>query len=247
MVELVIGKTYRTDELIKELGVSRSVFSHKKDKYLDSLSRAYKYEVTCKGRANLYTIIEKIGDYEKPQKEMQEKKNDAVIHDFIKEVIEEDNLQTAANISRKAVGETNSKVVELGLKESTIRKYVRTNMKKMFGTKIYEGGTDGCFEEKVWCKLNKKDNVYEELSDDIIQEFYNTFDEVKSEIKREDIEILEDYYNDLITKEEFLEKIGDYNINLYSMVRRSFVNKYGFYPIKVPRYLLQGYRLDFEK
>lgn len=247
MVELVIGKTYSTQELVKALGISKSVFSHKKDEYLDSLSQAYEYEITYKGRATFYTITKQICDFQKPERKNAREKNDAVIHKFISEVVEEDNLQTAANIGRRAFesfGDTKTEVAELGLKESTTQEYIRIRMREMFGTKIRQGGTDGYMMEKVWCKLNKDYNYYEELSDEIIADYYKILSDIKSEIRKEDVEAFEDYKNGLITREEYKEFLCDFNCNLFAEAKKMFSAKYGFYPIKVPRYQLNAWTAE---
>lgn len=246
MVELTIGRTYSTKELQEALGVSKSVFSHKKNEYLASLSQAYEYEISYKGRANFYTIIAKIGDFEKPERKNAREKNDAVIHKFIIEVIEEDNLQTAANMGRRAfesfVEGVKTEVAELGLKESTTKEYIRLKMREMFGTKIGEGGTDGFISEKVWCRLNAEYNVYEELSDDIVKDYYEIVQTVKSEIKKEDVCMFEDYQNGLISREEYGEMLVNYNTNLFAEAKKMFAAKHGFYPIKVPRYQLSAFQ-----
>ena len=252
MIELIIGKTYNTQELAKALGVSRETFSKKKNAYLNSLSQAYEYEIGYKGRAVLYTIIAKIGDFQKPERKNARKKNDAVIHDFIIEVIEEDNLQTAANMSRRAfesfVEGVKTKVAELGLKESTAKEYIRLKMREMFGTKVGEsnGGTDGFISEKVWCRLNAEYNVYEELSGDVIADYLNIVKETKAEIKLETIDAYEDYADGRITRQEWMEIAADVMGDMFKVSKQKFAAKYGYYPIKVPRYQLNAWQ-DKEK
>lgn len=246
MVELTVGRTYKTDELVKALGISKSVFAHKKNEYLASLSQAYEYEISYKGRANLYTITAKIGDFEKPERKNSREKSDAVIYKFIREVIEEDDLQTAANMGRRAFESfaegVKTEVAKLGLAESTTKEYIRLKMREMFGTKIGEGGTDGFISEKVWCKLNAEYNVYEELSDDIVKDYYEIVQTVKSEIKKEDVCMFEDYQNGLISREEYGEMLINYNTNLFAEAKKMFAAKHGFYPIKVPRYQLSAFQ-----
>lgn len=246
MVELVIGRTYSTKELQKELGIAPTTWKTKKNEYLNSLSQAYEYEISYKGRSILYTFTAKIGDFEKPARKNSREKTDAVIRQFVRDVIEEDDLQTAANMSRRAfesfVEGIKTDVAKLGLKESTTKEYIRLNMREMFGTKINEGGTDGFISEKVWCKLNAEYNVYEELSDDIVKSYYEIVQTVKSEIKKEDVCMFEDYQNGLISREEYGEMLINYNTNLFAQAKKMFAAKYGFYPIKVPRYQLSAFQ-----
>lgn len=246
MVELVVGRTYTTKELVKELGISDSLWKRKKDEYLTSLSQAYEYEVSYKGRAILYTINTQKKDFQKPENRRSRAKNDAVIYKFIREVIEEDDLQTAANMGRRAfesfVEGVKTEVAELGLKESTVKEYIRLKMREMFGTKVGEGGTDGYISEKVWCKLNAEYNVYEELSDEIVADYYKIVAETKADIKKEDVCMFEDYQNGLISREEYGELLINYNTNLFATAKKMFAAKHGFYPIKVPRYQLSAFQ-----
>lgn len=250
MIELTLNKPYSTKELAEALGITYGSFKNRKNEYLDSLSRAYEYEISYKGRGIFYTFTSQIAEYNGYERKNAREKNDAVIHKYIIEVIEEDNLQTAANMGRRAFESfakgVKTEVAKLGLKESTTKEYIRLQMREMFGTKINQGGTDGFISEKVWCRLNAEYNVYEELSDDIVKDYYEIVQTVKSEIKKEDVCMFEDYQNGLISREEYGEMLINYNTNLFAEAKKMFAAKHGFYPIKVPRYELNAWK-DKEK
>ena len=246
MIELTLNKPYSTKELAEALGITYGSFKNRKNEYLDSLSRAYEYEISYKGRGIFYTFTSQIAEYNGYERKNAREKNDAVIHKFIREVIEEDDLQTAANMGRRAFESfaegVKTEVAKLGLAESTTKEYIRLKMREMFGTKIGESGTDGFISEKVWCKLNAEYNVYEELSDDIVKDYYEIVQTVKSEIKKEDVCMFEDYQNGLISREEYGEMLINYNTNLFAEAKKMFAAKHGFYPIKVPRYQLSAFQ-----
>ena len=62
------------------------------------------------------------------------------------------------------------------------------------------------------------------------------------------MELLNDYQIGLIQKEELQEAIGEISLSNYIAARKSFHQKYGYYPIKVPVYGLDGLDiLRFEK
>lgn len=240
MVELQVGKTYSTKELSAALNVSYGSFKNKKNEFLKNISLAYHYEVEYKGRGTYYTITEKIGDYQKPERKNARKKTDETIKQFINETIDEDPMQTAANINRRAWehSDTNpSSIVLLGLKESTTGEYIRLNLREMYGTQIGDGGTDGMIERRVWCKLNAEYNFYEEMSPEMVKKFFECFDEVASQQKEEAINIANDYEIGLITKEEMDKQSGEQLRNKYKEARQLFAAKYGYYPIKVPVYI----------
>lgn len=250
MVELIVGQTYQTKELVKELGISDSLWKRKKNEYLNSLSQAYEYEVSYKGRAVLYTITKQIADFKKPENKRSREKNMEVIRKFIIEVIEEDNLQTAANMGRRAFESftegITTEVAKLGLTEGTAKEYIRLKMREMFGRNVGESGTDGFISEKVWCHLEKEYNTYIEMTDAQIADYYNMVQTIRSDFKKDDVCLYEDYENGLITKEEYQEALCDFNCMFFKTVKSSFKEKYGFTPIKVPRYELNAWK-DKEK
>jgi hypothetical protein len=241
MIELTVGKNYSTQELANALGISRQAFTKRKDEYLDSLSKAYEYKIVYKGRTILYTITKQINDFQKPERKNSKEKTEAIIHQFIRDTIEKDNLQTAANIGRCAFKYQEGKktsVEKLGLKQSTVQEYARVQMKEMFGNKINQDGTDGYMMEKVWCRLDRKNVCYEEMEKEAIDDYLKIISNIKKDVKKEDTEAYEDYKNGLITKEEYKEFLCNFNCSLFTSAKRTFYEKYGFYPIKVPRYQL---------
>lgn len=248
MIELILNKPYSTKELAEALGITYGSFKNRKNEYLDSLSRAYEYETSYKGRGIFYTFTSQITEYNGYERKNAREKNDAVIYKFIKEVIEEDDLQTAANMGRRAFESfaegVKTDVAKLGLTEGTTKEYIRLQMREMFGTQVGEnnGGTDGFISEKVWCRLNAEYNVYEELSGDIIADYLNIVKETKAEIKLEAIDAYEDYMNGNISKQEWMEIAADTLGDMFKVSKQKFAAKYGYYPIKVPRYQLNAWQ-----
>lgn len=55
------------------------------------------------------------------------------------------------------------------------------------------------------------------------------------------LELLNDYQIGLIQKEELQEAIGEISLSNYIAARKCFYQKYGYYPIKVPVYGLDGF------
>lgn len=239
-MELEINKRYSTTELTKLMGISASTFRHKKEEYLRSLQAAYIYEVEQQGTATYYTITEKIGEYEKPLRKNQREKTDKVIKKFINEVIEEDPMQTAANINRRAweFADTNpSEIVLLGLKDSTTGEYIRLNLKEMYGTQVNEGGTDGIIEKKVWCRLDYKRNAYVEMTPEMVQKYFDCFNEIKKGQTETDVAIFADYKSGLITRQEMRDRLENQTANVFKEGNSLFYSKYGYYPVRVPVYL----------
>ena len=247
MTQLEVGKKYSTKELQTTLGITKDQWKKKKNEYLKNIGMAYQYEVEYKGRSVIYCITEKIGDYKKPERKNARLKTDEVIKEFINEVLEEDPLQTAANINRRAWENSDthpSSVVLLGLKNSTTGEYIRLNLREMYGTQVDQGGTVGMIEKKIWCYLDNDNNCYVEMKPEMVQKFFKCFDEVRENKKDFELTVCADYENGLITKEEMNEMLGDNTFNLYRDAKRLFCDKYGYFPIKVPLYVKNAWKRD---
>lgn len=238
-IELEVGHKYSTEELAKALQVSYSNFKNKKNQFLKSLSMAYHYDVEYKGRATFYTITEKIGDYQKPARKNQRAKTDRVIQKYINDTIEEDPVQTAANINRRAWenAETHpSSVVLLGLKQSTTGEYIRLNLREMYGVWEGSGGTDGMIEKKIWCRLDAEYNCYIQMPPEMVKklrECLNSASKGKTEFEEN---VNEAYEANAITEEERDKLLGGKGYNLHQEGKKLFRSKYGYWPIKVPVY-----------
>ena len=110
----------------------------------------------------------------------------------------------------------------------------------MFGNTIGEGGTHGEILEKIWCRVDLTNNTYIPMSEEEICEFFKIFGAVKDEGKPAELDLLNDYQIGLISQKELNSAIGAIGLSNYLDAREKFHNKYDYYPIKVPRYGLDG-------
>lgn len=235
MIELQVGKRYSTAELCQAIGISTSTFRHKKEKYITSLNAAYTYQIETEGRAVYYVITKKIGDYEKPLRKNNREKTDQVVKSFIRETIDKDPVQTAANINRLAWSNTcfrPSEIVLLGLKNSTTKEYIRLNLKEMFGSKVNEGGTEGVIQKRIWCRLEPDRNVYVQLEPDQIKEFFGYVDSAKQGLNRPDIEAIADYVAGEASEEEAKNAMWAAGLSAYQSSLLTFYFKYGYFPMR---------------
>lgn len=234
MKELIVGKTYTTNELQKFFSVSASTWSHKRNEYLDNLSLYYEYEVKYRGRNTDYLIVKKLGDYQKPPRKKDKAMRDAVYEAQIVDVIKWDNYQTASNVAR--IITTREPIQNLHHSNGTVQEYTRLRMRAMFGKKPQEGGTHGTIIEKEWCRLDGIRNQYIPMTDEAISAFYELFSDIRSVNQQAELDALNDYHIHLITKEELADRISDISLNGYLSARKEFCRRYGYYPIKVPVY-----------
>lgn len=116
-------------------------------------------------------------------------------------------------------------------------------MRLMFGTTIEDSSAfeitedrKGYIKEKIWCF--RVENQYMPMPQNAIDYFMEIVQKCLKEIKQEEVEVLEDYNNGLITKEEFDEMAGYFLMEKYTRAKKEFSSKTGYNPIKVPRYVL---------
>lgn len=242
-MELKVNQTYTTQEMIEFFGVSKATWKKKKDRLLDHFRRYYMYEVfyDTKDRRKInYKILKKLQEYEPPLGKGA--KRDLVYDRKIEEVIEEDNIQTARNVSRIIKNDT--EIVALNHTDNTRYEYTRVRMRIMFGTKAGEHGTKGFISDKIWCKLDENNNCYIELTPEEIQKFYDIYSDEKKLIQEDELTIMSDYQNGLITQEKMKTLISDTTLGAFISARTLYKEKYGYYPIKVPVYQLSAFDLS---
>lgn len=231
-----------TKEMISFLGVSKDQWKRNKDKLLLHFGKFFEYEVLYQGRNINYHIIKELKPYEKFTKEKKSIQRERIYEKNIIEVISEDNIQTAKNVSR--IIKNKAEIQAYNHKESTMYEYTRVKMRTMFGVKVNQGGTRGQIERKVWCRLHLDQNFYEEMSQEDIEKFYEIFRSAKEDIKEEELEVFSDYQNGLINQEEMNKQIGDFGFLCFQFARKEFAQKYGYFPIKVPVYEISAFESE---
>lgn len=242
-MEIKEHQTYTTQEMIEFFGVSKDTWKKKKDSLLDHFRRYYVYEVFYdqKDRRKInYKILKKIQDYEAPLKKGEIR--DLVYDKKIEEVIEIDNVQTAKNVSR--IIKDDNEIIALNHTDNTRYEYTRIRMRIMFGIKAGEHGTKGFISDKIWCRLDENNNCYIELTPEEIQNFYSIYNDEKQLIQEDELTVLSDFQNGLITKEEMNEQIGENVLSAFIQARMAYKALYGYYPIKVPVYQLSAFDLS---
>lgn len=237
-MDIKVGDTLTTKDMQEFYGVTKDNWKKQKNKFLDNFGRYYEYEVEYKGRNINYKIIKVLDEYQAIQKKSD--KRDKIYEDGIIDIISEDNIQTAANVARRLESE-NEDVISLNHTSGTIYEYTRVKMRNMFGTGVNDGGSKGMMVNKVWCRLVKEYNYYEEMTEKEIQAFFEIYSKSKDANKENELEIFSDYQTGLITREQMYELIGESGFNCYQSARNEFKNKYGYFPIKVPQYTLSAF------
>ena len=214
--------------------MKESTWTHKKNELLDNFSLYYDYKVEYEGRHTNYRIVRKIADYQKPLRKKDKRVRDSAYESEIVEVIENDPVQTAANVAR--IIQKHPAIETFNHADSTVYEYTRVRMRLMFGKAIDEGGTVGKIMDKVWCRLDAKTNTYIPLADDDVKAFCDIFSQKREDIQEIELDILNDFHIGLITEKELGQQIREVGLGSYLEARRDFFCQYGYYPIKVPVY-----------
>lgn len=201
-------------------------------------------------RKIIYHILKEKGEYQPiPNKRAAENRN-KIYDSQIIEVIQTDNVQTAANVAR-IISKTEP-ILELKHKEGTVNENTRSRMRELFGTyknnHIEKHGTIGEIIEKRWCRLDHENNQYVPMSNDQISSFLSLFKQNRENTLEMQLDIISEFTAELITREEMNAQIGSITFNSFVDARNEFKAKYGFTPIKVPVFGIEGiHYIKFEK
>lgn len=239
-MELLEGAKYTTKQIQAFLNVSENVWYKNRDKLLLHLSKFYEYHIENDADDNrkiYYVVDNKLCEYEKPTKKVKEKieLREKVFNEEIDNVIEQDNLQTAKNVSR-IIKDTDN-VKQFLYKDGTVYEYTRLYMREGYGKNVGDIGTRGEIDRKVWCRFDPAHNRYIPLE----QEDINTFFELFAQEQELNQEAVADYCSSLqlgeITQSEFDRQLGYLGYDAFLRAQRSFFEMTGYRPIKISVYV----------
>lgn len=241
-----------TKELIGRLGVSEGTWKKRRKDILFELANLYKYEVIYSGQARYYHFLED-GEFEYHHKRKVKDlsangiERDKAFESAIIETLTDQPLNTAANVKRIIIEEW-PEVTKLGYAESTTYEYTRVRMRKWFGKDEDDNGSfenmedlkmrKGYIKRKVWCRLDINNNVYIPLPKEEIDDFIYMLRINLMEDEDDEIKLLADFDAGTITKEEYDEESRALKYGSYVSAKESFKDKYGYFPIKVPEYIV---------
>ena len=241
-----------TNELIKRLGISEGTWKKRRKDILFELANLYEYEVIYKGQARYYHFLED-GEFEYYHKRKSQKssviaqKRDVAFESAIIETLTDQPLNTAANVKRIIIEEW-PEVTRLGYAESTTYEYTRVRMRKWFGKDEDDNGSfenmedlkmrKGYIRRKVWCRLDINNNRYIPLPKEEIDAFIHILRINLMEDEDDEIKLLADFDAGTITKEEYAKESSALRYGSYVCAKESFKEIYGYFPIKVPEYIV---------
>ena len=247
---VVKDERLNTKELIQKIGISEGTWKSNKKDILLAIADCCEYEVEYKGRATIYHFLSD-GEYDYKRKTravtVDAAARDKAFEDAIVETISEQPLNTAANVARILKSEWHE-VTDLGYTDGTIYEYTRVRMRKWFGKSVNDNGTfedmedmnmrKGYINDTVWCKLDLENNVYIPMSEAEIDDFIKMVKDNLKAIQKEEINLLASFDAGTITQDEYRTLSGDLRYEKYTAAKNEFRAKYGYFPIKVPEYVL---------
>lgn len=237
-MKLVKGQVLTTKELVAFLGISQRTWASRRDELLENFSLYFNYEVEYSGTKVNYLIVDVLGEYNPISRKKVKEKKDEVYKNAIIETVRLDSVQTPTNVGR--IIKDNPEVRKLNHTEGTIKEYTRIQMKTLYGTyigKVATPGTFGIVAEKVWCRLDAEHNMYVELTQKEIDEFFNIFSKTREEGQERDADLFSSYQEKLLTREELNNLLGKNGYSDFVKAQRIFSMRNGYCPIKVGVYM----------
>lgn len=228
-MELLENHIYTTAELQEAMGISASTWKRKRQELLDNLALYYDYEIITTGRSINFHVVEKLGEYQPPLRKNAKEKRDADYAKEIAEVVRQDNLQTAANISR--IIKYKEDIQQYHHSDNTICKYTRENMNLMYGDDVGKSGTHGCIISYNWCRFYKEQNKYEPMTQEQYDDFRHMFGANQAACD-EQLNAWSGYMSGDLTRAERDEIVIEAQENVFFDTMNAFYVKYGCYPVR---------------
>lgn len=116
--------------------------------------------------------------------------------------------------------------------------YVREDLKRLIKEGYYVKS------DYRWCYLDKKNNVYVEMSDEEVKKLRSYFSTKETNEQEEDL--LAQLEEGDITTEEYNEILGKMHITNFVQGRQDYKAETGNWPLKVPIYEVNGLKIANE-
>ena len=255
-------KDYTQKQFLEELGINDRTFRREKERIMRELNDCYDLEIkyTKTGRISKIKVKEVYEDYEYLGKcHYNKKEKEKAYYEATQEVM--DNLEEQCG---KIIGTPRlfAKNIYLGWPDY-VKQYHRDNDPSLdtiyncelhychtwYGKDEWDKGDfmddkrKGYIDEKVWC-LTKKDGdftYYEEMTEEQKKYLFKCFSECvfdNKKIQEEELDIISDYDNGVITEAERDSKIGSMRYEKgWNVAYKKFQKKYEYYPIKASVYI----------
>ena len=220
---LQLNKMYSMAALAAELGEKKPNSPAAAERLLNHIASFVEYHTEQKREGGrVYYVIDKINAPDVKKSEFNHK----VISDFVSEMIDAEPYHTPSSLGRRATHDEEVKKTKYA--QSTIKEYVKIDLR----TKYY-------IKERLWGKvldIDTPEEVVSPLEDNELQTLKELFKKYGSEKMEKDGALLDEYNQGMITREEYLESLGDANAAFFNNAKTEFSKIYGFSPIRIGVY-----------
>lgn len=153
-----LNQIYTTGEFVKELGISLNTWKRKnnREKYIEYLENFIEYDITTKGRANLYTITKIYQPYIRPNfKKKNTVKTDVQKHFDL--IWAKNEPETCTRVAAKLIA---SELID-STSEEFVRKKVTEIRDEKYGKPGSSGGPEGkCYYIRAKMYRNQDNPLY---------------------------------------------------------------------------------------
>lgn len=195
--------------------VTPKSFSNNREKYLQHLSEYFSWTLTTKGK---YMLLKELQPYETPKEKVSKEKRMEYYKEKTDTIIAEEPYNSGSNVARNIQVNNKYKV-----QDDTVARYVRKILRQFYIS------VDDRWSRPTEDGLHYVPLTEEEL--DYLKMLFTTKGNNELNYK-----YCAEYKAGNITRQEFLELLGDNVLNDYNEIITIFKEKYGYFPIKTKKY-----------
>lgn len=207
---------YTQKELAKEVfNIEANTFSKKKQYYLNHLSEYFSWGLTTK---NKYILFAELKPFETPKEKNSKEKRMQYYKERTDKIIAAEPYNSGSNVARNI--QVNNKYQ---VQEDTVARYVRKLLRQCYIT-IDDRWSRPSEDNLHYIPLTEEELIY-------LKELFKTKGNNELNYK-----YCAEYQAGNISKQEFLELLGDNVLNDYNTIMNLFKERFGYRPIKTKKY-----------
>lgn len=211
-----LNKPYPARFIAEELfKITPKSFSNNREKFLNHLSLYFEWSLTTKGN---YILLKELQPFETPREKNNKEKKMQYYKERTDKIIAEEPYNSGSNVARNI--QVNNKY---NMQEDTVARYVRKVL-RTFYTSVDDRWSRPSDDGLHYIPLTQEELTF-------LRELFKTKGNNELNYK-----YCAEYQAGNISRQEFLELLGDNVLNDYNMIMSLFKDKYGYRPIKTKKY-----------
>lgn len=211
-----LNKPYSAHFIAEEFfKVTPKSFSNNRERYLNHLSLYFDWYLTTKGK---YVLVKELQPYETPKEKNSKEKRMQYYKERTDKIIAAEPYNSGSNVARNI--QVNNKYQ---VQEDTVARYVRKLLRQCYTT-IDDRWSRPSEDNLHYIPLTQEELTY-------LKELFKTKGNNELNYK-----YCAEYQAGNISKQEFLELLGDNVLNDYNTIMNLFKERFGYRPIKTKKY-----------